>query len=433
MTNWVNWAGDQACTPAVTARPADRGEVTAAVAAAVAAGRGVRVAGSGHSFTDAVLTDGTLLSLDRMDRVLEVHADGRVRVEAGISLHALSEALHRHGRALPNLGDIDVQSLAGAAATGTHGTGSRLQNLSAALDSIELVLADGSVTELNEESDPDGWRAARVGIGALGVLTAATVRTVPAFTLEAVERREPLDQLLDRLDELADRNDHFEFFAFPHSPIAWTKRNNRTVLPEQPRHPAAEWIDGTLLQNHALEAACRLGRARPALIPRINRAVARVAGTGRVVDRSYRVFASRREVRFVEMEYALPREHAADAIRRVKALAERDEHGVQFPIEVRWVAPDDAFLSPAGGRPTCYVAVHMYRGTPWEPYLRGAERIFDEYGGRPHWGKRHFQTAATLAGRYPDWDRFQAVRRRLDPAGVFTNGYVARVLGGPEL
>ena len=147
------------------------------------------------------------------------------------------------------------------------------------------------------------------------------------------------------------------------------------------------------------------------------------------MDRSYRVFASERRIKFTEMEYGVPRERGAEAARRVFELIESEGLRVSFPIEVRFVAPDDALLSPSHERDTCYVAVHMFKGVEWEPYFRGVEAIMSSLGGRPHWGKRHFQTAATLAQRYPRWDDFQRVRGRLDPDGRFSNAYTERVLG----
>jgi L-gulonolactone oxidase len=428
---WRNWAGDQACRPAAIEHPANAAEVAEAIGRARAAGRKVRVAGAGHSFTDAVLTDGTLLTLDRMRRVLDVdRSSGLARVEAGISLRELSEALWAHGLALENLGDVDVQSIAGATATGTHGTGSRLRNLSAALHEIELVMADGASARLSEANAADAWRAARVSVGALGVVTAVTLRAVPAFTLEGIDSTAPLDNVLGRVDELADGAEHFELYVFPHSPLALTRTNRRVDRRPEPPGRARAWVDDVLLRNHVFGLACAAGRRAPRLIPHLNRLLARASGTTRRVDRSYRVFASPRLVRFTEMEYALPRARVAEALRAVLAVAERPGFAVPFPIEVRFVAPDDAFLSPAGGRETAYIAVHMYRGMEWEPYFRAIEQVMDGFDGRPHWGKRHFQTAATLAPRYPDWDRFQAVRGQLDPDGVFANGYVRRVLSG---
>ena len=426
---WRNWAGDQACTPASFERPASADEVGEIVGRS----REVRVAGAGHSFTPAALTEGTLLSLDRMNRVLEVdRASGLVRVQAGITLGALSDELWKHGLAFENLGDIDVQSIAGATATGTHGTGAKLRNLSAALHSIELVTADGATVELNETSDPDAWRAARVSVGALGVVTAVTLQAVPAFTLEGHDVGRPLDEVLAEIDELADGAEHFEFFTFPYSNRALTRTNRRVPGPPRPRRPRAAWLEDEVLKNGFFGVMCNAGRARPTLIPRINRVVSRLGGMeSRLVDRSYRIFATPRSVRFTEMEYAIPREHAVEALRAVRALVEDRRLAVSFPFEVRFVAPDDAFLSPAGGRETCYIASHVFQGMEYEPFMRGVEEIMDGFGGRPHWGKRHFQTAETLRPRYPEWDRFDAVRERMDPEGRFANEYVRRVLGPP--
>ena len=427
---WRNWAGDQVCRPATVEHPATTAEVADAIGRARDAERTLRVAGAGHSFTDTALTDGTLLRLDRMRRLLEVDSvSGLARVEAGISLNELSEALWAHGLAFENLGDVDVQSIAGATATGTHGTGSRLRNLSAGLREVELVAADGSVVRVSEDDDPETWRAARVSIGALGVVTAVTLQAVPAFTLEGVDATAPLEEVLGKVDELADGVEHFEFYVFPHSPLALTRTNRKVDRVPEPPSRARAWFDDVLLRNHVFGLACAAGRRAPRLIPRINRLLARASGTTRRVDRSYRIFASPRLVRFTEMEYALPRARAAEAVRAVLAVAERADLAVPFPIEVRFVAPDDALLSPAGGRETCYIAVHMYRGMEWAPYFRAVEDAMNGFEGRPHWGKRHFQTAATLAPRYPEWERFQAVRRRLDPDGVFANPYVQRVLG----
>ena len=252
---------------------------------------------------------------------------------------------------------------------------------------------------------------------------------MPAFTLRGVDRPAPLEETLDALDELVDGNEHFEFFTFPHSPLALTRTNNRVEAPPAPPGRAREWAQDILLGNHVFGALCRLGRRFPAQIPRLNRLVSRVAGSQTRVDRSDRVFATPRLVRFTEMEYAVPRDRAAAAVRGVRALIDARGLHVNFPIELRCVAGDDAFLSPAHGRDTAYVAVHTFAGMEFEPYFRAVEELMDELGGRPHWGKRHFQTAAGLRGRYPEWDRFAAVRARLDPAGRFANEHIDDVLG----
>jgi L-gulonolactone oxidase len=255
------------------------------------------------------------------------------------------------------------------------------------------------------------------------------MRCVPAFTLRGVDAPAPLADTLERFEELALGNDHFEFFVFPHAKTALTRTNNRTEAPPRPRGRVRAYADDVLLTNHAFELLCRTGRRFPARIPQINRLVTRLAGSRERVDRSAEIFATPRLVRFTEMEYALPRERTPEAVRRVMALIEQRGFAVPFPIEVRTVAGDDAFLSTAAGRESGFVAVHMYRQMPWQPYFLAVESIMLELGGRPHWGKRHFQTAATLRPRFPDWDRFQSVRARLDPEGRFANAWTERVLG----
>lgn len=428
---WRNWAGDEGCAPVAIERPGSVAEVAAALERAAASDERVRVAGSGHSFNDVACTDGRLLSLERMDRVLDVdRSSGRVRVQGGITIRALSAALASHGLAFENLGDIDAQTIAGAISTATHGTGARLRNLSAQVESVELVLADGTTLTCSaDDDDPATYLAARVGVGSLGVIAAVTLRAVPAFTLRGVDAPAPLGETLDRLQQLGEQHEHFELYVFPHCDTALTRTNTRVEEPPRPPSRARAYAQDVLLTNRAFHAFCLAGRAMPRFIPAFNRTVTRLAGTSVRVDRSDRVFASPRLVRFTEMEYALPREHTAEAARRVLELIERRGFHVPFPIEVRLVAPDDALLSPAHGRETGYIAVHMFKGMAWEPYFRAVEAVMDEYGGRPHWGKRHFQTAATLRERYPRWYDFQHVRARLDPDGRFANPYAERVLG----
>jgi L-gulonolactone oxidase len=430
VLGWRNWAGDQRCTPAVLERPRSVEELAGAIVAAGQAGRRVRVAGAGHSFSENVLTDGTMVKLDRLDQVLDVdRSSGLVRVQAGIAIHELNRQLALHGLAMENLGDIDVQSIAGAISTATHGTGARLGNISSQVSELTLVLADGTTLQCSPEADPELFRAARVGLGALGAIAEVTLRCVPAFTLHGIDAPAPLDQTLERFEELVQANDHFELFVFPHARTALTRTNNRTEQAPRPRGRTSAYLNDVLLTNHAFELFCRAGRRMPRLIPQINRLVTRLAGRSERIESSAAIFASPRLVRFTEMEYALPREHTPQAVRAVMETIEQQGFAVPFPIEVRTVAPDDALLSTAAGRDSGFVAVHMYRGMAWEPYFRAVEAIMDGLGGRPHWGKRHFQSAATLRGRYPEWDRFQAIRAHLDPEGRFANEWTDRVLG----
>jgi L-gulono-1,4-lactone dehydrogenase len=427
---WRNWAGDQQCVPAAIERPASLDELRAAVDGARTGGLTVRAAASGHSFTDIACTDGLMLRLERMSRVLDVDREsGLVKVEGGIVLRALSEQLARHGLAMENLGDIDVQTISGAISTGTHGTGVKLRNISAQVDAIELVLADGSVLECSSGSDPETLRAARVGLGALGVIASVTLRCVPAFTLNRHDHPLPLGEAIDRIDDLVASNDHFEFYTWPHGGLALLRETVRHDGPPEPWSRLKAWWEESFLENRALAAISRAGRRFPSQIPRFNRGISRALSGSRKIDRSDRIFSTKRRVRFTEMEYGIPRAAGMEALRRILDVIDRRGFAVGFPLEVRFVAGDDAYLSPSHERETCYIAVHMYQGMKWEPYFRAVEAIMDSYGGRPHWGKRHFQSAATLASRYREWERFQSVRAKLDPDGVFSNEYTDRVLG----
>jgi len=428
-SEWRNWAGDQRCRPASISTPASLSELQEAVAAAAGRGQPVRASASGHSFTDIALTDGVMVRLDRLMRMLDFdRASGLFKVEGGIVLGALNRLLDEYGVAFENLGDIDRQSVAGSISTGTHGTGERYRSVSAQIAAMELVTADGSLVEVSED-DPDLLRAARVGLGALGIIYSVTVRTVPAFTLDRVDGPRPLDEVLDRLDELSAGADHFEFYVFPHTEVALCRESRRTDDPPRPRHPAVVYAQEVILENWVGQLFALAARTMPSQAPRLSRIASRGVGRSRKIDRSYEVFASERRIRFTEMEWGIPREHARAAIEAVLAEANRPGHGLAYPVEVRFVAADDSMLSTSHGRDTCYIAVHQDRKLEWEPYFRAVEEIAVSHGGRPHWGKRHFRTVADLAPAYPEWDTFQAIRARLDPGGTFGNDYTERVLG----
>ena len=426
---WKNWAGNQRCNPAVVEHPASEDELAAAIKRAAAADRRVKAIGAGHSFTATALTDGTQLVLDKYDHILHVDSPTRrVTVQAGMSIAALNEALARQGLAMPNLGDIAYQSIAGAVSTATHGTGRNLTGIAGQIVGMTLITGDGSIVRCSADEEPEIFHAARVGVGALGMISTVTLQCVPAFRLHAVEEPMRVDHVLENVDSYVDGNDHFEFFWVPHTGWALTKRNNRT---DEPVGGMSRWkffYEKILLENVAFGAVNRIGRMRPSLIPRLQKLVPS-SGTTEYVKPSHTVFASPRFVRFLEMEYSIPRAAVPEALNRVRKLIDDNGWTISFPVEVRFTAPDDIPLSTASGRESGYIAVHVYKGMPHEPYFRGVEAIMNDYGGRPHWGKLHFQTAASLAPRYPEWDKFQSVRKRLDPEGRFDNDYTRTVLG----
>jgi L-gulono-1,4-lactone dehydrogenase len=411
-------------------RPRFADEVASIVRTAAAAGERVKVIGGGHSFTDAAMTDGHLLSLDAMSRILAVHGTD-VTVQAGIRLRDLNQQLFERGLALPNLGDIDVQSIAGATSTATHGTGTGFGNLATTIVGMELVTGDGTIVRVDERTDPELLRVARVGIGALGIVTEVTLRCVPAFNLRAVETIEPLADVLADFDAVLRSTDHVEFYLMPGARRCQVKRNTRTNDPARPQPKLGYIRDKWVGENLAFGTVCRVGRRFPSLAPKVAKLVMSAASERELVDRSDRVFCSPRHVHFVEMEYGIPLDAVPEAIGRIVDLTSRLPFKPMFPIEVRASQADDIPLSTANGRESGWIAVHQYVGVPYEPYFQGVEAIMDDYAGRPHWGKMHFQSARTLAGRYPEWDTFITWRDKMDPAGTFRNAYLDRVLGAP--
>jgi L-gulono-1,4-lactone dehydrogenase len=427
---WTNWARDQRCAPGQVVRPLTESELCDVVGRAASEGLSVRAAGSGHSFTDIACTDGLLVLTSGMQRVVEADpSTGLVRVQGGITLHQLGPQIAPRELALENQGDIDTQTIAGALATATHGTGVRFGNLSTRVAAVRLVTASGDVVEIDRDSDPEALLAARVSLGTLGIASEIVLECVPLYTLTRIDKPLPLSDTLDRLDEHVDANDHFEFFLWPYTRTAMTRSTMRSDAAPDPTPAWKRAVQERFVENTVLGAICRTGRRFESQVPRLNRAMASALGESRVQDHAYRVYAGIRNVRFTEMEYAIPRVHAREALERCMALVEDRRLPILFPFEIRFAAGDDALLSTAHERESCYIACHQYTGMEFESFFRGIEAIMNDYDGRPHWGKRHYQSAATLRERYPAWDRFQAVRARLDPGATFANDYTRRVLG----
>jgi L-gulono-1,4-lactone dehydrogenase len=432
MTTWTNWAGTVTAHPAAVEQPATIAELQQVVGAAAASGRRVKPIGAGHSFTAIGQTDGVQLRLDRLAGILRADREtGLVTVLAGTRLHELNDVLWRLGLSMSNLGDIDVQTISGAISTGTHGTGVKLGGLATQVRALQLVLADGSLLDCDASENPDVFAAARVGLGALGVIATVTLQCEPAFALAAAEAPADLDDVLADLDLNVDANDHYEFYWFPHTRRALTKRNNR-VLPGTELRPVGRlrrYVDDEFLANTVFDAVNKLTTRRPGVIPKVNAVTARALGARDYIDRSYRVFASPRRVRFREMEYAVPRSAVPHVLAEIEAYLARSGEQIAFPVEVRFAAADDIWLSTATGRETGYVAVHQYARRDHESYFRAVEAIGIDVGGRPHWGKLHFRAAAALRDSYPRLDDFASVRDKLDPDRRFGNDYLTQVLG----
>ncbi|MBM3638317.1 MAG: FAD-binding protein [Actinobacteria bacterium] len=425
-TQWKNWARNVVFTPAEMVTPRTLDELVLEVSRALTAGRSVRVAGSGHSFTPVVQTSGLLVDNSKLAGIRHVdYARSLVVVGAGTVLSDLNNELAGLGLALPNLGDITAQTVAGSISTSTHGTGAQFFGLAAQVRAITLVDGFGRVRHID---DPDGVRIVAVNVGALGVVVEYTLEVVPAFRLEAREGAMRVEELMDCLDEVVDTTDHFEFYWIPHTKWCLTKRNSRTDEAPAPLPRWRHFAEKTVLENVGFGAVCRLGSIRPSLIPRLA-TVLPASGSRAYRDQSHKVFASARLVRFKEMEFAVPRSSGAEVLTELRQMVERQGHMVSFPVEVRFTKADDVALSTSYGRDSCYIAVHMYRPMDHTAYFNDVQSIMVNHGGRPHWGKMHTLDHEHLKTLYPRMDDFLARRTEYDPQRVFSNDYVKKVLG----
>lgn len=426
-TTFTNWAGNQLATPLRIDQPTSEDELIAIVRGAAEQGRTVKAVGAGHSFTGIAMTNGVLLDLSAYDQVLSVDGS-EVTVQAGIRLHALAEQLAKDGLALPNLGDIDVQSVAGAVSTGTHGTGLGYNAIASAVIGMRVIDGEGYAHNLEGED----LRVGRVGLGAAGLISTVTLQCVPAFWMHAVEKALPLAQVLDEFDDWASDSDHAEFFWLPHTETTLTKRNTRLDVGPAQVNGAKRMLgrlETEVTENALFGALCKVGRAKPHLASKITKAMAKGSTDRDYTAPSWEVFATPRRVRFLEMEYAVPRELWKSAFREVRGLLDVIAVPVFFPIEVRVLGADDAAMSMASGRDSVFIAVHQYKGMDHERYFRGVESIMKRHEGRPHWGKLHFRSAENLAPVYPEMGSFLKLVQRLDAPGTFRNPYIDRVLG----
>ncbi|MDX2234143.1 MAG: D-arabinono-1,4-lactone oxidase [Hyphomonadaceae bacterium] len=423
MAEWRNWSGSVRATPASFVRPATE----AALSAAVAQARHVRVVGAGHSFMPLCETTDTLVSLSALEGALEIDAAAnRAWAPAGWSLSHLTAALWAEGYALINQGDVNPQSLAGAVATGTHGTGAGLGSLATAARAFRLVLADGTVATCSAQERPELFEAQRVSLGMLGVVTRIQIDVLPAYHLEEVIETLPLDAVEERWETLAAENRHVEFWVFPYGDVALLKRLN----------PAPSEGDLKVMKDFeetAFRRMCDLCTALPVLTPVLQRRLVRAGLRTRRVGPSYQIFPSERTVRFEEMEYEVPRAQGFAALRAVIGLVRRKRLPIAFPFEFRLTAADDIWLSPFNKGDCASISMHQYAKMPWRPHFAAAEEVLRAHGGRPHWGKRHTLNAADVRALYPMADRFCAVRAEVDPAGKFLNAHLGALFGADAL
>jgi len=426
---WSNWAGNVSCHAKNIFFPRSEDEILIIIDQAIKEGACVRVVGSGHSFSQLVETEDYIVSLVHMTGLVEVNKEEKwATVRAGTSIKEANEALYRHGLAMINLGDIDVQSVAGATATGTHGTGVQFGNVSTEIINFTMAMADGQLLFCSKEENPMLFEAGRVGLGALGIITQITFRLDEAYKLEFESSTADFEDTLEQLEDYNSQNRNFEFYYFPFSDTVQLKKSNKTDKPVQ-SNKLVEHINDVFLENTVMQLVCKVGTWFPSAHKTISRFAAKAVPKGSKVNFSHEVYATVRNVRFKEMEYNVPIEHFKTVISKLKAMIEERSYFVFFPIECRFVKQDDIWLSPAYKRDSAYIAIHVYHETPHNPYFEEIEALFMEYEGRPHWGKMHTRTADYFREVYPRWNDFMILRAEWDPEGVFLNTHLQEVFG----
>jgi FAD-linked oxidoreductase len=430
---WRNWSGLESTRPTRVGEPTDAAAVVAEVERARSQGSTVKMVGTGHSFTGVAAPEHTMLRPQGLTGIVAVDREAMtVTALAGTQLKHLNASLEGLGLSLHNMGDIAEQTLAGAISTGTHGTGGVAAGLAAQVVGLEMVTGTGELLRATADHNPDVLAVARLGLGALGIITTITFAVEPLFLLEATEQPMSWDQAMAGFDEMTASNHHVDMYWFPHTDRLLTKSNNRLVDDLADARPLPRWrgwLDDDLLSNRLFGAETAALNLLPRAIPRANQVNARMLGARTYSDVAHRVFTTERNVVFREMEYAVPRAAGLAVLKEARAALEASGLRISFPVEIRVAPADDVPLSTASGRDSFYLAFHTHRRADHTAYFALLEPILRAHDGRPHWGKLHTLDAGDLAEIYPRFGEFVAMRDRLDPDRVFTNAYLRRVLG----
>lgn len=412
--SWTNWSGTITCTPRTISAPCSEAEIRDLVGAAAQANTTVRVTGTGHSFVPLCASDDLLLSLDNLQGIVAIdQATQQATVWAGTKIHQLGDSLWDAGLAMANMGDIDRQSIAGAISTGTHGTGCTLGSISTQVVGLRIVTATGEIIECSPTHEPEIFQAAQVSLGALGIITQVTLQLLPAYYLHERTWAAPFEECMANLDALIAANRHCEFFWSPGEDACALK----TLNPPHPPPPSPE------TEKHVSGE----GGAGGEVTGRLARYIREER-----IDRSYRIFPSERTIKFNETEFAVPATNGPDCLRELRHLMQTQFPDVLWPIEYRTLAADTIDLSPAYNRATVTISLHQAAELPYHSFFAAAEAIFRNHQGRPHWGKLHTHTAHDLRALYPQWSNFQAIRRRLDPTGMFMNEHLHSIFDGDD-
>ncbi|WP_299105708.1 D-arabinono-1,4-lactone oxidase [uncultured Tenacibaculum sp.] len=420
-----NWAENVLWTPSKIATPSTEEEIQQLVLKAINDQKKIRVIGSGHSFTALCSTNEVLVSLDNYQGKIHIDKEKNIAtVKAGTKLSLLGELLFEEGLAMENLGDINVQSIAGAISTGTHGTGVQLKSISNQVIGLKFINGKGEIITCSATQNTELYKAAQVSLGCLGIITEVTLQCVPTYKLKLQNKKENLDDVLATLDERNSQNRNFEFYWIPYTNTAWTKTSNIVEDSEPDKVNFFNYWTEFVLENYVFKVFCEYAR----LFPSQNKTVANITAASitnvKKVYHSHKVYATQRLVKFHEMEYNIPAEAYKDVFKDVKKIVNSRKFNIHFPIENRWVKGDDVFMSPAYGRDSAYIACHVYNKKECVSYFKALEEVFRAYDGRPHWGKMNTISPQDVQTMYPKFDAFLKLRKEHDPENIFVNTYL---------
>lgn len=423
-----NWSGHLSWNPYEICYPKSEEEVQAIILKAASEGRKVRTIGTGHSFTQLSVTDDYLVSLDEYQGLSMVdQLNYQASIKGGTKLALLGELLYAEGMAMENLGDIDVQSIAGTISTGTHGTGIEFGTISTQVIALKFINGLGEIIQCSVDQNFELFKAAQVSLGAFGIITEVTLQCVPAYKLALQNKKVPLAEVLGNYKQLNKENRNFEFYWFPYTKDTWTKTSN-VVKGQANKVGLINYYSEFIAENLVFQVFCEMAN----LIPSLNKSISKISAAAisnstKIYD-SHKVYATTRWVRFNEMEYNVPLEAYDDVIKDVVNCLNSKKFPIHFPIENRFVKGDDILLSPAYGRDSAYIAIHAYHKKDQGPYFKALEEIFRAYDGRPHWGKMNNLNSSDFASIYPAFEKFAMFRQRQDPNGLFLSPYLKTIL-----
>lgn len=426
---WKNWSHTVVSYPECLYYPKTVDDIFKIIEKSKSEGKTIRVVGAGHSFTPLVATSEYLVSLDHLSGIHSIdYHNNLVTVWSGTNLRDLGILLYEQGYAMENLGDIDVQSIAGAISTGTHGTGIKFGSISTQVNMITIVTASGDIMDVSPTKNSEYLKALQLSLGMLGIMIKVQLRVIPIHRLQSESQRLSLTDCLKNLDDLKDTNRHFEFFWFPYTKTVQVKTMNPLANKNLPDKKAS-MLNAIIIENGAFRLLSELARIQPRMSKMISHISARGIPVGTEIGYSHSIYATPRLVRFSETEYSVPAEHMASVVKDIKYVLDKKRFSVHFPIECRYVLADDIWLSPSYERDSAYIAVHMYKGMPFQPFFDAIEEVFKHYEGRPHWGKMHSLSQNALEELYPRFNDFLKIREKLDPTQLFLNGYLKQLFG----